>query len=192
MAAAEVVEQTLTDGELIDRVVKGDRHSFDLLYDRYFPRVFAFVNRRLNNRADTEEAVQDVFINVFSALDSFRGESPFAAWVLGVARRTVANRFKKKRHITVPLESDSEPVNIDSTNPALNRSETPLESYECQERIARLRDAADRMLSPDQRELFELHHLQHFSIQEIATRLSKSEDAVKSNLYRARKLLLAR
>ena len=43
-----------------------------------------------------------------------------------------------------------------------------------------------------QRRLFELHHLEHRSISDIAQDLRKSEDAVKSNLYRARKALLAR
>ena len=43
-----------------------------------------------------------------------------------------------------------------------------------------------------QRTLFEMHHLENHPIGEIARRLRKSEDAVKSNLYRARKLLLAR
>jgi DNA-directed RNA polymerase specialized sigma24 family protein len=47
-------------------------------------------------------------------------------------------------------------------------------------------------LSPEQRQLVELHHLQHHSIEDIARDLHKTEDAVKSNLYRARKLLLAR
>ena len=45
---------------------------------------------------------------------------------------------------------------------------------------------------PEQRELFELHHLESMPIAEIAQALSKSEDAVKSNLYRTRKLLLSR
>ena len=81
----------------------GDCAAFDALYRRYFTRIYRFLDRRLNNRADVEETVQEVFINLFSSLDGFRGEAPFAAWVFGLTRRTLANRFKRKRAATVPL-----------------------------------------------------------------------------------------
>jgi len=191
MAAAEVLAETFSDGELIDRVLLGDRDAFDTLYHRYFSRVFAFLQKRLNNRADTEETVQEVFINVFSSLASFRGESPFGAWVLGVSRRTLANRFKKKRHRTVSLDSEDAYDYADSNHPAVPRSITPLEAYECNERIRQLCTTATETLSAEQQQLFEMHHIHHKTIHQIAQDLNKSEDAVKSNLYRARKLLLA-
>jgi RNA polymerase sigma-70 factor (ECF subfamily) len=144
----------------------------------------------MRNRADVEETVQEVFINVFSSLGSFRGEAPFGAWVLGVTRRTIASRFKKKQHTTVPLEAAEESATLNITMPMMQREPTPLEYYECEERIGRLERAIAR-LTREQRTLFELHHLRHRPIQELAQTLRKSEDAVKSNLYRARKLLLS-
>jgi RNA polymerase sigma factor (sigma-70 family) len=74
----------------------------------------------------------------------------------------------------------------------VTRDPDPHELYEYSERLARLEYAVTCDLSEEQRQLFELHHLENRSIQEIAVLLSKSEDAVKSHLYRARKLLLAR
>ena len=179
------------DEALIARVVEGDQEAFECLYERYLPRVYGYVRKRLRIRADVEEAVQDVFFAVFSSLASFRGEAPFAAWLLGIARRTVANRFKKKQHPTVPLDAE-EPECVDLLVPMLHRAATPHEQYECQERIEQIESAARDELSAEQRKLFELHHLQHCTISDIASRLSKSEDAVKSNLYRARRVLLAR
>jgi len=176
--------------ELIQRVAAGDEAAFEVLYERYFPRVFHFLAKRLGNRADAEEATQEAFINIFSSIESFRGESAFAAWVLGVTRRTLAGRFKKKRHATVPLEGREEPDSIDLLRSALQREPTPLEYYECGERLSQLDDTVRNGLSEVQRKLFVLHHLHHHSIQDIARTLHKSEDAVKSNLYRARKLLL--
>jgi RNA polymerase sigma-70 factor (ECF subfamily) len=193
MAAPDVAgTDPIPDEQLIERVEQADEAAFEILYERYFPRVFNFVQRRLRNRADAEETVQEVFINVFSSLGSYRGEAPFAAWVLGVTRRTLAGRFKKKRHPTVPLEGTQEPEGVDLLMPMIRREPTPLEHYECGERIAQLEAAAAGRLSQEQRTLFELHHLRHRSVHDIARVLRKSEDAVKSNLYRARKLLLAR
>ena len=189
------VETTLAvtsgDDELIARVREGDEAAFESLYERYLPRVYQFVAKRVSNRADTEEIVQEVFINIFSSIGSFRGEAPFAAWVLGLTRRTIANRFKKKRHATVPLSVNDEPETIDLTIPTLWREPTPYDHYECGERIAQLESTAARHLTTEQRQLFELHHLRHHSIHEIARELDKTEDSVKSNLYRARRVLLS-
>jgi RNA polymerase sigma-70 factor (ECF subfamily) len=192
MAAAEIAEGDGTsDRDLVARVCAGDAGAFQLLYERYFPRVYRFVDKRLRNRADTEETVQEVFINLFSSIAGYRGEAEFAAWVFGLTRRTIASRFKRKRHATVPLY-DEETDAIDPLVGTVRVEPTPHEAYECRERMARMQATARKELSDEQCQLVELHHLRNHSIQEIAATLSKSEDAVKSNLYRARKLLLAR
>ena len=191
MAAPEPLApgiEPIPDEDLVERVGNGDQDAFNLLYERYFPRVYRFVSRRLRNRADTEETVQEVFINIFNSMASFRGEAPFAAWVLGLARRTVARRFKKKQHPTVPL-LDEEPETMDLPGAGLQREASPLENYELRERLSDIEGRAARELSVEQRELFERHHLRHQSIQDIAAEMHKSEDAVKSSLYRAIKLI---
>ena len=180
----------VSDEQLILRVRSGDREAFEQLYERYVGRVYCFVETRLNNRADDEETTQEVFVNVFTSLGSFRAEAPFAAWVLGVARHTIAGRFKKKQHPTIPLATD-ENGELDALAEAAQET-TPLDSYELRERIRQLEDLAERALSPEQRQLIRLHHLEHRPIAEVAAILEKSVDAVKSNLYRVRKVLLAR
>jgi RNA polymerase sigma-70 factor (ECF subfamily) len=182
----------ISDESLVKLLCQGDETAFNLVYERYFPRVFSFVNRRMRNRADAEEVVQEVFINVLSSVHSFRGEAPFAAWVFAVTRRTIAARFKKKRHTTVPLSEGDEENPAAGIGYTTSSHPTPLEIYEFQERLTCLGETANTQLSPDQRTLFRLHHLEKRSISEIALSLSKSEDAVKSNLYRTRKILLTR
>ena len=190
-AAPSDVAAPLCDEDLVSRVAQGDRSAFDALYARYFQRVFRFVDRRLRNRADVEETVQEVFFHLFSSLPSFRGESPFAAWVFGVTRRTLASRFKRRRPESVSLGED-EPDGVDPLASSLQREPDPHQVYEFHERIARLAAAIECDLSAEQWQLFQLHHLENRSIQEIARETHKSEDAVKSHLYRARRLLLAR
>ena len=191
MAAAECPPTETSDDELVERVLAGERDAFELLYARYLKRVFGFVDKRLSNRADVEETTQEVFINVFSALASYRREAPFAAWVLGIARRTVAGRFKKRQHPTVPLETDGE-IDAAPASTLAPPAACPEAQYELVERVRELEALADRELTAEQRELFALHHLEHRSIAEIAEAKGKSADAVKSNLYRARRVLLSR
>jgi RNA polymerase sigma-70 factor (ECF subfamily) len=190
MAAGQRVATGHADEVLVEQVCDGDGAAFDALYRRYFPRIYRFLDRRLSNRADVEETVQEVFINVLSSLDGFRGEAPFAAWVFGLTRRTLANRFKRKRAATVPLAADEDDL-LEGNGAFAGRDADPHLAYEFNERLERLQRGVDG-LSSDQWELFRLRHLENRSIEEIAQQLAKSEDAVKSHLYRARKLLLAR
>ena len=187
MSAAVLDAEIGTDEELVDRIRQGDEAAFELLYERYFDRIYRFVARRISNRADTEETVQEVFVNVLGSVGSFRGEAPFGAWLFGLTRRTIAGRFKKRRHPTVPLEGDhGEREFTDRNEPG------PVESYEYFELLRQLEETAATRLTEEQRTLFRLHHLEDRSISQIASQLDKTENSVKSNLYRTRKILLAR
>ena len=110
--------------------------------------------------------------------------------MLGLTRRTIARRFKRKRHPTVPLQDDDNEI-AEPAMPTIQREATPLEHYEYQERLSVIRTRAECELSEEQRELFERHHLRNEPVREIAVVMRKSEDSIKSNLYRARKLLFA-
>jgi RNA polymerase sigma-70 factor (ECF subfamily) len=180
----------LTDEDLVEMIASGDHDAFSNLYDRYFKRVYHFANRRLNNTADVEETVQEVFINVFSSIDSYRREAPFGAWIFGVTRRTIASRFKKKRHPTVPLD-DGDSGNIFFDQVASPVAPSAIETIEFKERVRTIKRLMNNLLTPEQRVLFDMHHVQDRPIQEIAQTLNRSENAIKSNLYRARKILLA-
>jgi len=177
-----------SDDALVEAIRGGDEAAFEALYNRYFKRVYHFIRNRLSNIADTEETTQEVFINVFSSIDSFRGEAPLAAWIFGITRRTIAARFKRKRHPTVPLADEGDAM---SAQIPASEAPSPLENCEYQEYVDQLTHTLEQKLSPEQRMLFELHHLQERSIEDIALEVGKSHDAVKSNLYRARRVLLA-
>jgi len=190
MAAPNAVVEPTSDEELVGLLRAGDEAAFNELYERYYKRIFLFVGRRIDNRADAEETVQEVFINIFSSIESFRGEAPFVAWAFGLTRRTIANRFKRKRLTTVPMEDEG--GENDLAHPATPAvTPNPFEAYECSERAAQLANAVSTELSEEQQALFRMHHLEERPIAEIAQQIGKSEDAVKSNLYRTRKVLLA-
>ncbi len=192
MAAPEMNDvAALADEELVNLISAGDHEAFSALYDRYFKRIYHFVDKRMNNIADVEETVQEVFVNVFSSVDSYRREAPFAAWIFGVTRRTIASRFKKKRHPTVPLE-DEEGESAASEFASSAVVPSAIESIEYKQRVASIDRLVNQKLTREQQVLFQLHHLENRPIQEIANTLGKSENAIKSNLYRARKILLAR
>ena len=189
-SAPRPTQGQLSDEDLVERLRTGDREAFDEIYQRYFKRVYAFLDKRLRNRADTEETTQEVFINIFSSIDGYRGDAPLAAWIFGLTRRTLAARFRKKRHPTVPLFQEDEDVAFSSLTASSAPEATPLENYEMVERANLLDNVLKQEITAEQRRLFEMHHLENMPIAEIAAATSKSEDSIKSTLYRTRKLLL--
>jgi RNA polymerase sigma-70 factor (ECF subfamily) len=189
LAPTQTVDpRPVADEVLVERIRAGHQEAFGELYERYFPRVYNFVSRRMRNRADAEETAQEVFVNVFSSIESFRGDAPFGAWVFGLTRRTVASRYKKKVPYMIPLADDDSEGPLQPVSSGAN----PHEMYELNERVARLEVALATDLTEEQQALFRLHHIEHRSIEEISQLLTKTEDAIKSHLYRARKVLLAR
>lgn len=175
-----------TDEELVVRVRQADQAAFNELYQRYFQRVYSYVYLRQRNRADAEEVVQEVFTAVFRSIDAYQGKSSLLAWIYGIAKNSVNNHIRRARAHEQRIErAESELLrsswSLDSCTPeehlSLRRSEEAI-----RERLASMADWHS--------EVFVLRHVENLSIGEIASRVSRSSDAVRSSLYRMKRMLI--
>ena len=107
MQAGDAPKAGPSDEALVERVKDSDGTAFDTLFARYFLRIHRFVTRRLHDPSDAEAAVEDIFMQMLSALDTFRGEAPFAAWLLGLTRRTLAQRRECGPVANLPTAGDT-------------------------------------------------------------------------------------
>jgi RNA polymerase sigma-70 factor (ECF subfamily) len=175
-----------TDQELLEGIRQSREEDFNLLYDRYFHRVFGFVYSRLRNRADAEEVVQEVFTAVFCSVEAYRGQSSLLSWIYGIAKNTVNNHVRRAR---------AQQVRVERAEDELRRSAWSLDACTPEERLTLTRCAKavnDRLSSVSdwQSEVFVMRHLENLSIGEIARRTSRSSDAVRSSLYRMKRLVV--
>jgi RNA polymerase sigma-70 factor (ECF subfamily) len=86
-----------SDGELLQRVGKGDRSAFEVLYKRYARAVLGLALRRLGDRGRAEEAVQETFTSVWRSASSYKPErGPGAPWLYAVARHAIVDRFRAR------------------------------------------------------------------------------------------------
>ena len=176
----------LSDLDLVQSVRAGDHAAFSVLYERYFERVHNFAYARLRNRADAEEVAQETFVSVFRSLDSFQGRSSLLSWIYGITKNTVNNYIRKNR---------AQEQRIEKAQDELTRNAQTFESCspEEHERFRRCAAAAVRSLediSEWQVEVFAMRHFENVPIQEIADRMSRSNDAIRSSLYRVKKLVV--
>jgi RNA polymerase sigma-70 factor (ECF subfamily) len=175
-----------TDQELLEGIRQSREEDFSLLYDRYFQRVFGFVYSRLRNRADTEEVVQEVFTAVFCSIEAYRGQSSLLSWIYGIAKNTVNNHVRRAR---------AQQVRVERAEDELRRCAWSLDACTPEERLTltRCAEAVNERLSSVsdwQSEIFVMRHLENLSIGEIARRTSRSSDAVRSSLYRMKRLVV--
>lgn len=177
---------SLSDEVLLAEVKLGSEPHFDTLYRRYFGRIYGFLQLRVRNRADAEELTQEVFTAVFRSAGGFGERSSALSWIYGVARNTLLNHMRRQQLDRERFEQLS-PEMLAPAPP--DWSYTPEEQY----RFDRLGEEVLRRiatLAPWQLDAFHYRHVEDLPIEEISRRTTRSADAVRSGLYRAKRLLL--
>ena len=184
--ARPVAADSLSDCELLDAIRGGDYSAFTVLYERYFDRVYHFAYARLRHRADAEEVAQETFLAVFRSIDAFCGRSALLSWIYGIAKNTVNNHLRRKRAQDLRIERAEEEL-VRNAHSFASESPEDLASYR------RCAEAALRSLESVagwQADVFAMRHFDDLPIQDIANRMERSNDAIRSSLYRVKRLIV--
>lgn len=178
MSAAEVGQTGASDLELAQKSAEGDGSAFEQLYRRHFRRVYALCLRMLGDQSLAEDLTQDVFINLYNKIGSFRGESAFTTWLHRMAVNQVLMYFRKRSTKSeLTTEEGETPVQI------VRGTENP-NAMPVIDRIALER--AIQQLPPGYRTVFILHDVEGYEHEEIARMMGVSEGTSKSQLHKAR------
>ena len=180
-----------SDLELLSLARRGQWGTFETLVSRFEPRVFGLASRILQQREDAEDITQQTFLSVMEHLDSFRGESSLATWILRIATNHALKLLRKRRGlVTVPLETagdngggDTEP--LPHPDYVAQWQNDPADLAQRAE-IRQLLNAALAEVDEKHRLVFVLRDIEGFSTQETAEALGLSVANVKVRLLRAR------
>jgi RNA polymerase sigma-70 factor (ECF subfamily) len=183
---SETPSSALSDEDLFERIRKGSEPHFNLIYDRYFQRIYNFIYLRVRNHADTEELTQETFTAVFRSIDGYSGRSTPLGWIYGIAKNTVHNHLRRVRTQGERMERAGMDA-LTATSAAW--SCTP-EDQLAMRRYARAIDARLQSVSDWQAEVFFLRHVEDLPIREISRRTMRSTDSIRSGLYRVKRLLI--
>lgn len=175
---------TLTDQELLEGLRAASEAHFGELYGRYFQRIYNFVYARVRNHAECEEIVQETFIAVFRSFENYRGQSSLLSWIYGIAKNTTNNALRRARTLSdrIDLVEESELIPSAVLAPASPDDVLDLHRFG-DELSSRLEQVADW-----QAEIFAMRHLENLSIPEISRRTNRTSDAVRSSLYRVKRI----
>jgi len=169
------------DNNAVKKVLSGDREAYRVLVDKYSPRVVGFCRLRMHSDEDARDAAQDVFLRAFSSLSSFRIGESFAAWLFAIAGNRIRTRFR----VFLSDRHKAEAAGIELSTLPLADPEDVAERKFRDEGLRRAVSALPAAL----RWSVELYYFAELSVAETARVLGLGEEAVKTRLFRARKIL---
>jgi RNA polymerase sigma-70 factor (ECF subfamily) len=145
--------------------------AFAPLYERYFPRIYAYCLRRVGSTEEAEDLTSLIFTRALTGIRSYRGGS-VVAWLFRIAHNAVANHLRDRRP-QLPLDTAAHPLSGEDLSEGLVRAEEQLH-------LARLLAA----LPTEQREIVLLRLVGELTAKEIGAVIGKREGAVRVALHR--------
>jgi RNA polymerase sigma-70 factor (ECF subfamily) len=181
IAAPLLAGNEIPDSEVVARVVAGDTALFEILMRRYNQRVYRAVRAILGSDEDTEDVMQQAYLNAFTHLRQFEERARFSTWLIRIAvNEALARRRKQQR---TPWDGGDElMIAIESDVPDPEQQALTSQMREVmQSELAALPAAYRTVLV--------LRDVEGLSTAEAADCLSVSEDVVKTRLHRARTMV---
>lgn len=163
--------------ELAQRAAQGDREAFGGLVKCHQAGVYNVAYRMLGEYRDAEDATQETFLRAFRAIQTLDPLRPPGAWLKKIAVNVCLNRLERRGTLTL---EDVDALPIKDPGP---EAQTIEREQNRQVRTALL------TLPPRYRAAIELRHFQELSYAEMAETLNRPLSDIKSDLFRARKLL---
>jgi RNA polymerase sigma-70 factor (ECF subfamily) len=169
------------DSEIVNCFLEGDEKSFESLVDRYMRPLYNFVFQIVQDRAQAEDIVQEIFVKVWKNLKSFDQNKKFSTWIFAIAKNTSFDFLKKKKSLPFSFFENEDGSNIleyiEDKN-ILHSEELFLKMDNNKELKSFL-----KKLSPKERSIISLYYEQGFSLVEIAEIFGSSSNTIKS-IYR--------
>jgi RNA polymerase sigma-70 factor (ECF subfamily) len=162
---------------LVAACKRGDRRAQQKLYSSYARAMYNICLRMVRNEADAEDLLQNAFIDVFTKIESYRGDATIGAWIKRITINTCINYLKKRR-----LDVGAWDERISDT-PAESSSAYADDTTLTVEKVKR----AMNELPDGYRTVFSLYLIEGYDHKEIADVLGISEATSKSQYSRARK-----
>ncbi|HBE01191.1 MAG TPA: hypothetical protein DC049_01765 [Spirochaetia bacterium] len=161
---------------LIAEITAGHTEKFSIVINHFRDKIFRMCIKRLKNHNEALDACQEIFLEIYKSLASFKGKSQFATWIYSLSFFTCSD-FKKKREKISRHE-----------NPSENYFQMPLtEDFPLHFAEQELIKQVEKDMPDSVMELLHLKITHNFSYEEIAGILKISVNRVKTRLFRARK-----
>lgn len=160
--------------------------DFEALYRKQYEKLLRAAFRITGNRADSEDVIQETFINAYKSLSSFKHESSFETWLYRIMLNCCYKYIKKRDRLPIQEIMQREGITEETFWNNMRSNESIEDTVE----IGDLRETCLQLFLnciPKQQKIsFTLHVFLSLPIKEVSDIMQISESAVKTNVYRAR------
>ena len=164
--------------DIIDGCLSGNRRDQELLYRRYYPKLYAVCIQYSGNTEEARDVLQEGFIKIFENLSHYSHEGSFEGWMRRIIVNTALEKYRNRYYLS--RVDDIDEVDEPAAGPDTSDF-AGLEAYDLLNMIMQL--------PPKYRMVFNLYAIEGYSHKEIGSMLNISEGTSKSNLSRARDIL---
>jgi RNA polymerase sigma-70 factor (ECF subfamily) len=175
MKTGRPTDQAATERELVVAAQRGSAAAFAALVRLHQRRAYAVARAVVATHEDAEDAVQDGFLHAYKALDRFRPDQPFGAWLYRIISNAALDIVRRRKVRDAEQLPDSVPLPF----------RDPAEGDELRARLAE----ALKALTGRQRSVLVLHDVEGFTHGEIGMMLGIPEGTARSDLHHARAAL---
>jgi len=182
LETAKSTLQKMSEAEAIARCSAGDQSAFEALYGMHKRRVYSLCLRMVNNVGEAEDLAQEVFMQLFRKISTFRAESAFSTWLHRLAVNVVLMHLRRKGLNEISLDEESDDENQDLPRKEYGGQDLNLEGAVDRATL----DKAISALPKGYRTIFVLHDVEGYEHNEIADLMGCSIGNSKSQLHKAR------
>lgn len=172
--------------DVLQQCLRENRKAQRQLFDFYKNKVHDLVFKSLGPRFDTDDVIQQVFIELFKSLSYFKGDASLDTWVYRICLKVCTTQLRKKYRKRQPqIIYDSQIADADAD---AKDAEGPFKEMEQKERAKAIYAALDR-LDAEKRMTVVMYEMEGKSLEEIARVAQVPLGTVKSRLFHGRKML---
>lgn len=177
----------LTETEIINRILQGEKPLYEIIVRRFNPYLYK-IGRSYNfNHEDTQDLMQDTYIDAFKSLAHFEQRSNFKTWLI---RIMLNNCYRRKQKSSFKNEFANESIH-ENVIPMFTHSNNDTQGQFYSRELGNVIERALSRLPEDYRVVFSLREINALNVAETASLLNISEANVKVRLNRAKSMLRA-
>ncbi len=176
-----IINDKISDEQLVGLIRAQDKELYSFLIDRYQGKIKAYLRRLTNNSTEVDDLLQQTFVNVFIALNSFQLDKKFSSWIYRIAHNLAINWLAKKK---ISIFLSAEEGWADSI-----RSDIDVAAEVANNELAIHLDRAINKLPEKFKEPLILKYLEGRSYEEISDILRKPKNTIGTMISRAKTIL---
>ncbi|MCC6684876.1 MAG: sigma-70 family RNA polymerase sigma factor [Bacteroidia bacterium] len=177
--------EKLTEAEIIERILKGEKPLYEIIVRRFNPYLYKTGRSYNYNHEDTQDLMQDTYVDAFRSLAQFESRSNFKTWLI---RIMLNNCYRKREKFSFKNEYAQADIN-ENAMPMFNHSNNDINTHIHNRELGHIIEESLKKIPEDYRMAFSLREITGLTVSETAGLLDISETNVKVRLNRAKAML---